>query len=132
MTRDEGADTRLDTLGRFLMKHLRDAAFRGHEQVATGQARAPGLQGLVTDLRAMTPEQQEVVRRAVRHAVDAGLHDFLFALQESLDLEGGEVALTVGGTNAAELEAEGLHGELFTQEGWRARFSELGEPEGDA
>ncbi len=57
-------------------------------------------------------------------AVDSGLHDFLFALQEEHDARDG-VSVAVDGQSVAA-ESDGLHGEPYSDEGWFARFSKHG------
>jgi hypothetical protein len=58
-------------------------------------------------------------------ALDYGLHSFLFALSEARD-SGLDVAVTVGGCDIAE-QSDGLHGELFGDEGWFIKFSRHGQ-----
>lgn len=70
------------------------------------------------------------MRPAFVEALDEAIHDFLFALQEEAD-SGGEVAIRVRGKNVATL-SDGLHGELFGEEGWFARFSAHGVPPDEA
>ena len=50
-----------------------------------------------------------------------GMHDLLFAFQEATDLEKG-ISINVNGINPAEV-SDGLHGEIFGEDGWIAEFS---------
>jgi hypothetical protein len=50
------------------------------------------------------------------------MHDLLFALQEESDAEGA-VRVYVNGDEVAKL-SDGLHGEIFGDDGWIARYSE--------
>ena len=123
------ANDELDVLGQFLMKHLRDRGISKVEGLLTGHWKAPGLKRLQRDLGALTPEQQDLVRRAVISSLDTALHAFLFAVQEQTDLD-GPIAITVRGENVARM-SDGLQGELVTEDGWFARFSASGEPPED-
>ena len=49
------------------------------------------------------------------------MHDILFALQESHDCKSG-IEIMVDGTAVGE-HSDGLHGEIFGDEGWIVRFS---------
>ena len=72
----------------------------------------------------MTGKQRAIVRRCVIAAVDAGLHDFLFALQEEHDA-GARIGVFIDGRSVAA-QSDGLHGEPYSDEGWFARFSKHG------
>jgi hypothetical protein len=114
----------LDKFGAFVVAKLRDAAIDHADALLDARWKAPGLQGLQADLQRLSPDQRAVVRRCVIEAVDSGLHDFLFALQEEHDA-GGEIAVVVDGRPVAA-HSDGLHGEPCTDEGWFARFSKHG------
>ena len=72
----------LDKFGRFLMENLRDRAINNYEGLASFKWKAPALAALQHDLSTLTPEQRMIVRRCVFESIDAGIHDFLFKLQE--------------------------------------------------
>jgi len=119
-----------DTFGRFLMVHLRDRGIDHLDSSLAGRWKAPALKKLQRALGRLPKSQKLLVRRAFVDALDAAIHDFLFALQEESDF-GGPVAVRVRGKNVAAL-SDGLHGELFTEDGWYARFSAHGEPPDEA
>ena len=114
----------LDKFGEFVVAKLRDRAIDHADGLFAGRWKAPGLRALQADLRRLTAEQRAIVRRCVIAAVDSGLHDFLFALQQEHDAGGG-VAVVVDGKPVAA-ESDGLHGEPYSDEGWFARFSKHG------
>ena len=115
----------LDKFGAFLMRNLRDKAIDSHDRLARCAFKAPKLQNLQKALAAMDEEQRQIVRTCVIDALDTGLHDFLFALQEHYDFD-NEISVFVEGKNVVEL-SDGLQGELFSEDGWFARFSAYGE-----
>lgn len=124
--KDEKPADPLDKFGKFLMVNLRDKGIENYDLVAKSHWKAPYLQQLQADLKKLTKDQKEIVRRCVVHSLDVALHDFLFALQELEDSE-SDIHVVVDGKNIAAL-SDGLQGELFTEEGWRAKFSAYGEP----
>lgn len=115
----------LDKFGRFVMDKLRDKAFGYFEGLVAGLWKSEDAALLQEELARCDPAQVELVRRCVRFAVDSSIHDFLFALQGAG--ERGDVVVIVEGENVA-LKSDGLHGELFGEDGWQARFSKFGEP----
>ena len=112
------------------MANLRDRAIEHHDLLAKGHWKAPSLQRLQRDLNALNKKQLSIVRRCVVSAVDAGIHDFLFALQELAESE-DDIQVLVQGENIGKT-SDGLHGELFSDEGWYARFSAYGKPPEEA
>jgi len=92
-----------------------------------GSCASKKLQG---ELKSLDQEQRALLRRAFVTSLDAALHDFLFALQEQND-SGGRGVVLVDGSRIAEA-SDGLHGELFTEDGWFARYSRHGEPSEEA
>ncbi|MDJ0942604.1 MAG: hypothetical protein QNJ30_04030 [Kiloniellales bacterium] len=108
------------------MRKFRDRAIDRYDLLARGHFKAPRDQELQNDLASLSAAQRDIVRNCVIDCVDGGLHDFLFALQETADFE-NEVRVMVDGKNVAEI-SDGLQGELFSEDGWFARFSAYGEP----
>jgi hypothetical protein len=103
------------------MEKLRDVAIDHINGLLAGHWKSPRLQALQSDLRPLTPEQQAIVCQCVIEAMDAGLHEFLFALSDEYD-SGRKIAIVVEGQNIAA-QSDGLHGELFGNNGWFAKYS---------
>jgi len=116
----------LDIFGKFLMKHFRDNALYNLNALIEGKQKAPSLQQLQASLASLGEVEIEILKKACMDSLDSGIHDFLFALQESTDNEVG-VEVIVNGENIAKL-SDGLQGELFTEDGWFSKYSEYGEP----
>jgi hypothetical protein len=108
------------------MTKLRDEAIDYFDRLAAGWWKAAGTKALQDDLAGLTPEQRDVARRCVIAALDHGLHSFLFALSEG-ESPGGGATVTVAGCDVAE-QSDGLHGELFGDDGWFAKFSRYERP----
>lgn len=120
----------LSEFGRVLMVELRDRGIDRLDRLLAAKAKAPALQKLQGELESLDPKQRALLRRAFVTSLDSALHDFLFALQEQND-SGGRVAVLVDGSRIAEA-SDGLHGGLFTEDGWFARYSMHGEPREEA
>jgi hypothetical protein len=109
-----------DKFGKLLITKLRDSAIDFYDGLARGHWKVAEDQDLQTELARLTEGQRATIRRCVVAALDCGLHDFLFALNNAQD-SGGEIAVVVDGQNVAK-QSDGLHGELYGQDGWIARF----------
>jgi hypothetical protein len=119
----------LDTFGTLIMKKLRDEALSFADGLMRQHWKAPGLLKLQRDLKGLDQKQADLLKRTTRASVDAGVHSLLFALQEASD--SGVLEIRINGKNIATL-SDGLHGELFSPQGWQARFSDYGPAPKDA
>ena len=117
-------DPHLDKAGAFLIGHLRDRAIRYAEGLLAKKWKAPAVADLQARAAALTPEQAAIARSVTAAAIDAALHDFLFALSEASAFQEG-IELRCDGVNVAPL-SDGLQGELYGDTGWIARFSGRG------
>jgi hypothetical protein len=120
----------LAKLGEFVMKNLRDKAIDKAEGLLRAEWKAPSLKPLQAELSKLDANQKALVRRCVVSAIDTGIHDFLFALQERADFE-NDIELRVDGKNVVEL-SDGIHGEAFGEDGWMKKFSAHGSPPAEA
>jgi hypothetical protein len=119
----------LDDFGRFLSVNLRDCALDFIEDLIAGRWQAPALRNLQASVATGSGVQQDILRRAARTAIDAAIHNFLFQLQEQSDGERQIVVISSG--HDVGSTTDGLHGEIFTAEGWFARYSAYGVPNDD-
>ena len=114
-------DPRLDKVGEFVMTRLRDRGIDFAERLIAGAWKAPALADIQASVGRLSLEDQQLVREVVVESIDNAIHDFLFALDENSGADAA-VALRCDGVNAAEV-SDGLHGELYREDGWVARFS---------
>ncbi|TXK80668.1 hypothetical protein [Paenibacillus sp. N3.4] len=115
----------IDKFGELLMTDLRDRTIDFFELLVKGHWKAPKLQQLQHEMQSFDDKQIELFRRALIRSLDSGIHDFLFKLQEQADFN-NEIEIKVQGINIIQA-SDGLHGELFTEDGWFANFSKYGE-----
>lgn len=119
----------LEFFGQFLMKHLRDRAIGFYEMLAQGKWKAPSLLPLQEEVSNWNENQKKIVRQCVMLAMDNAIHDFLFQIEEAgaNGMNGtGEhdLQIQVDGIALAGL-TDGLHGLLFGEDGWQAKYSEF-------
>jgi hypothetical protein len=113
----------LDKFGEFFVRNTRDKMLFDLHMLLRGEWKAPALRPLQKKISKLSAAEKEVVREMVEHITTGGMHDFLFALQEHADDADGSVRLIVDGVEVAKL-SDGMHGEIFGEDGWIARFSE--------
>ena len=108
----------LDLFGKTLIQEVRDRSIETMEWSFMGTARAPYQQELMAALQKLEPSDLDLCFQAVLLAVDhtlalfeEGESDFAVALKIDHSLE--DISTT----------SDGLKGELYTEEGWVARFS---------
>lgn len=113
----------LDKFGAFIIRNLHDRVVDDASTLLRGELQSPTTQALQEKLAELTPEQKEVVRQLAQRLAVTATHDLLFAFQED-----GSVRLSVDGSDVASL-SDGLHGEIFSPQGWIARFSSASKKE---
>ena len=116
----------LDKFGGFFVKNLRDRMLHELESLLRGGSKASTKQKLQSQLSGFTDEQKQVLCDAVEDLITTGMHDLLFAIQEQADA-GGAIKVLVDGQEVAQL-SDGLHGEIFGDDGWIVRFSKYPSP----
>lgn len=115
-------DERLDRFGRFVVRHLRDRMLYDADMLLKSQWKAPDLQAMQERLSELSIENRATVRALIDQVITRGMHDLLFALQEESDAD-GSIRVFVDGQEVANL-LDGLHGEIFGDDGWIVRHSE--------
>jgi hypothetical protein len=113
----------LDKFGKFFVENLRDKALEHLEFMFVGWWKAPELQPLQGKLVNLSPDMKIMVREVVEKTLTTAMHDLLFAFQESHDGKTG-IEIVIDGKSAGEL-SDGLHGELFGEDGWIVRYSKF-------
>lgn len=112
----------LELVGR-VVAAARDEGRDLAERLLSGRARAPSFAELQTRLAGLDAAEKALVVQVTEECLVAALHSLLFAMTG----EDGAPAIVVEGRNVAD-DSDGLHGELFGEGGWLARFSKYGAP----
>jgi len=107
----------LDEFGELFMREVRDPVIHSAKALLEGALKAPSLQELQDKLTAVGHREtlEEYGVKIANEAIFKVL--WFFVENEKYRLIGPS------GDNLAEL-SDGLHGEIFTEDGWIARFSE--------
>lgn len=113
----------LDKFGQVLVRNVRDEAISDWEMIVSGHTKSQRAQELRDRLSGFSDEQRQVFLSLVPEVADTVLHHLLRCLEEEDDIE---LAVTADGERVQSLRdvSDGLPGELYTDEGWIARFSE--------
>jgi len=114
----------LDAFGRILISEVRDEGIRKHEKIVLGQMKSAQALELHEKLRSFDDEELSRIRQLVVETIDNALHNFLCMIEgneEMLEVNCGEHEESTK-ENIREL-SDGLAGELYTEDGWIARFS---------
>ncbi|MGF1689578.1 hypothetical protein L4C36_23500 [Photobacterium japonica] len=112
----------IDIFGQLIAKDLRDSALERCLDILQEKVKSKDCLDIHNGLSDLSDEQLSVVRRLVTHCIDTGIHDFLFAVDELQD----EMPVSVNAEEIAK-ESDGLQGEIFTDDGWFAKYSKYGE-----
>ena len=118
----------LTTFGQELMTEVRDRVLSDLNQTISGQMLSNSAQQLHTKFGKLTNEDKSFFIDAIVQYVDLTIFKFLFMFEETdhWAVIDKEVAKSNKLDDIAKL-SDGLVGELFTEDGWIARFSKFGE-----
>ena len=115
-------DKSLDKFGAFFVRNLRDKMLYDLEMLLKGAWKAPDLQDLQTRIAGLSDADKQILHDLAEELITTGMHDLLFAIQEESNNDGA-IRIFVDGKEAARL-SDGLHGEIFGDEGWIVRYSD--------
>jgi hypothetical protein len=113
----------LDTFGQLLMTEVRDRAIREWKMTVAGHMKGERCARIRQSLQRWSSQDRDLFLSLVPDIVDSVLHHLLWTLEEdgpvrvAVDLPDGEVP-------SLNEVSDGLAGELYTEDGWIARFSE--------
>lgn len=112
----------LDKFGSFMVRKLHDRMHYDLEMLLRGAWKAPAAQRLQIEISEFSETEKGTIRKIAHHIIISGMHDLLFALQEEADAE-GSIRVLVDNSEVAK-DSDGMHGEIFGDKGWIAKFSE--------
>jgi hypothetical protein len=113
----------LEKFGRFFVENFRDKSLVYLQFMLDGKWKAPDLQALQNKVSNLSPELKALLCEFTDELLTNGMHDLLFAFQESHDCKSG-IEVMVDGKLVAAL-SDGLHGEIFGEDGWIVRYSKF-------
>ena len=112
----------LDKFGRILMTEVRDLSTLHWQMVLDGTMKSDDAQAFHRQLASLDSEARSVCASMVSAVVDTVLHNLLCCLDDEDDLQ---LSVNVDGLKVPNIRdiSDGLAGELYTEDGWIARFS---------
>lgn len=112
----------LDKFGRVLMTQVRDATISDWHKLVTGNMKGERAQQIRAMFTSFSSEQRNVLLSLVPEVVDTVLHHLLWTLERVDDVRLA-VKTTEGEVASIREQSDGLAGELYSTNGWIARYS---------
>ena len=106
----------LDTFGKLLVENYIDSGLDKFQELTNGKIKAHSLKKLQEQLKLFDDNEIEIIKDLLSEILVSTTHDFLFSIQEN------DIQIIVDNHNVEKL-SDGLHGELFTEDGWIKKFS---------
>jgi len=119
------ANDKLEFLGQTLMRLCRDESIEHIRMVLSGKMKGGKAEAVRQELGLLDPVVLGSVLRIVPAMVDSVLHNFLWMLEQTEELD--LVVALDGDEIRASDESDGLAGELYGEDGWIARCSQFGQ-----
>lgn len=113
----------LSEFGAVLVRRVRDKAILDWEKIIDGRLKGRTAESMRPKLASFTEAQRQVLADLVPRIVDTTLHHLLWTL-EQVDWVRVEVETEAGTVSDLARVSENFPGELYTEEGWIARFTE--------
>lgn len=115
----------LDRFGQLLVSEVRDVAVAVALKSLRGQMKDQASKQLEAELAKVPESTRKLFETFATDLVDSTLHDLLSFFEGSEDFL---IAFKGDEVNLVDLNevSDGLAGELYTDEGWISRFSDLG------
>jgi hypothetical protein len=112
----------LDVFGRLLITRVRDETISDWDMIVAGRMKGERALKLRQLLDMFSDEQRRAFLSLVPSIVDTVLHHLLWMFDQEEDVQLG---MNVGDRQIQNLKdiSDGLVGELYSDEGWIARFS---------
>ena len=108
----------LDKFGKLVTTELRDSVLNRYLDIESGFIGSDIATQLHKKLNLLSEDQKKLIRHVLTDTIDSGIHDFLFAIQESKDIK-----VLANDKNVVEL-SDGLNGEIFSEDGWFEIYSQ--------
>jgi hypothetical protein len=115
----------LDRFGQLLVSEVRDIAVAVALKSLRGQMKGKESKELYEELAKVPESTRKLIEAFATDLVDSTLHDLLSFFEGAEDFM---IAFRENENDLVDLNeiSDGLAGELFTEEGWISRFSDLG------
>jgi hypothetical protein len=108
--------------GKLLMEYGRDNTFECFLKLTEGKLKDTQSVQLSNELQRFTSEQIEIIKKIALLTIDDTLHNFLWMIEQNND-DFDMVVKKDGEWSTMDKESDGLYGELYTEDGWIAKYS---------
>src|SRR5262249_4370089 len=112
----------LDRFGHLLMTKVRDESISEWNMIVTGKMKGERVMKLRQLIERLSDTERHVFLSLVPEVVDSVLHHLLWMFEQEQSVRIGVVTDTEDVQSLNDL-SDGLSGELYSDEGWIARFS---------
>lgn len=121
-TVQNNSQTALQLFGQLLMNKVRDEAITDWKMIIDGRMKDEASAKTREILSSFTIEQRAILQLLIPEIVDTVLHHLLWALEQQKNVH---IRVTIDNQEFPSLKdiSDGLPGELYTDDGWIARFS---------
>jgi hypothetical protein len=106
-----------DDFGKDLIKEVRDRTIRQYHKKTSGLMKSEDDQALFRRYESLDESAKEFIKDLIPMIVDTSLHNTLCMIEDS-----DNFILTVGEDDIRNV-SDGLAGELYTEDGWIAKYS---------
>ena len=119
----------LDYFGQKFIKHVRDQAIFEFESTLSGKMKSERAIKLSNELKSLYENQIDILRKAIFMSIDSAIYNTLDMLEQNE--ESMKLLISKEGNDERNVVkiSDGLSGELFTEDGWIAKFSKYREYE---
>jgi hypothetical protein len=111
----------LNKFGQLLMRRVRDEAVTDWKMMIDGRMKGASAEKVRQLLGSLSEADKRLISHLIPGVVDTVLHHLLWTVEQETDLYVG-VETDDGIENLRDI-SDGLPGELYSDEGWIARFS---------
>ncbi|MGI9573310.1 hypothetical protein ACRYJU_04415 [Alloalcanivorax xenomutans] len=113
----------LEKFGQILISEVRDEAIEKFEMVASGRIKSELAQKIHQKLSVFSDDEKKTIRDVVVSSIDDVIHNILWMIEQREE----DVSLLCGGKGVKKEDvnklSDGLSGEIYSEDGWIAKFS---------
>lgn len=113
----------LDEFGKLLVKSVRDEVLGKYGMIMDGTVKSARADEIRRQLKAFGDIEIQRVQNVLSHVVDDVIHSTLWMLEQNEDKLELAVRDVTGSPRNLVSASDGLAGELYSEDGWIARFS---------
>lgn len=113
----------LDYFGQKFIKHARDQAIFIFESTLSGEMKSERSITLSNELKCFDENQIDILRKAIFMSIDEAIYNTLDMLEQNEESMKLFISKEGNGERNVVKISDGLSGELFSEDGWIAKFS---------